>query len=367
MQYLCSMFKRLLCLTFTFAIVLMSWAEDLRAVMSYYKPDMTHGFIFVSKADMTLTLVNPQGKAEVTYPIACGRVRGQKKSRGDNRTPEGHFLLQQIQDATTWGHDFRDGKGYIKHAYGPWFMRLQTGFAGIGIHGTHAPQSIGTRATEGCIRLANANVDALRQRVTIGMPVIIGPEEGVQMLIAHNIPSPSQPGAKGLTGVASSATLAAAKPATPKTPAKATSAATASASSASKPATGKVVASTSERPASSAAVTKAASTPVVAETKVTEPVVVATKAETVKAVTERDPAITAVKAEDSQASSVAKAEDVSATAEPAQVSTAVTAAETVQEEKVVTSAAEPQYEVVVEEVQGPDGEVKYEVRYKLVQ
>lgn len=197
--YLCSMFKRLSCLAFVFALTLLSWAEDLQSVMSYYKPDMSNGFIFVSKVDMTLTLVGSKGETIASYPIACGRNLGQKKKRGDYRTPEGHFLLQDIQDASKWGHDFHDGKGYIKNAYGPWFLRLQTGFAGIGIHGTHAPKSIGTRATEGCIRLDNRDVDKLKKQVKRGMPVIIGPEDGVASLIAANVPSPVKAGANGRT------------------------------------------------------------------------------------------------------------------------------------------------------------------------
>lgn len=197
--YLCTMFKKLSCLAIVFALALLSWAEDLQSVMSYYKPDMSNGFIFVSKVDMTLTLVSHEGKAVITYPMACGRNRGQKTKRGDYRTPEGHFLLQDIQDASTWGHDFHDGKGYIKNAYGPWFMRLQTGFSGIGIHGTHAPKSIGTRATEGCIRLDNRDVAELKKQVKRGMPVIIGPEDGVASLIAANIPSPAKAGANGRT------------------------------------------------------------------------------------------------------------------------------------------------------------------------
>jgi len=182
-----------------FAISLSVWAEDLKTVMSYYQPEMSKGFIFVSKVDMTLTLVNSQGQVVVTYPIACGQNIGQKRVKGDHKTPEGYFLLQMIQEASQWGHDFHDGKGFIRNAYGPYFLRLQTGFQGIGIHGTHAPESIGTRATEGCIRLNNSHIADLETRVQIGMPVIIGPEAGVQMLIASNTPRPTRPRLWGST------------------------------------------------------------------------------------------------------------------------------------------------------------------------
>lgn len=153
------------------------FGENLADVIARYHPDMSKGLIYISKAELTLTLTDPMGNVVVTYPIACGKSFGQKHVMGDMKTPEGVFTLQQMQDASTWGHDFHDGKGFIRHAYGPWFLRLKTGFNGIGIHGTHAPESIGTRATEGCIRLANSDIADLHDRVTLGMTVIIGHEK----------------------------------------------------------------------------------------------------------------------------------------------------------------------------------------------
>lgn len=108
------------------------------------------------------------------YEIAVGRNPGQKERAGDCRTPEGNFTVQQIQNAGSWTHDFKDGKGVIKGAYGPWFIRLKTGWNGIGIHGTHDPESIGTDVTEGCIRLQNKDVKELqKQYIKVGLPVVI--------------------------------------------------------------------------------------------------------------------------------------------------------------------------------------------------
>lgn len=84
------------------------------------------------------------------------------------------FEVIQIQNASYWTHDFRDGKGEIKGAYGPWFIRLETGWRGIGIHGTHDPSSIGTAASEGCIRMKNEDVQRLHEKyVKIGLKVFI--------------------------------------------------------------------------------------------------------------------------------------------------------------------------------------------------
>lgn len=49
-----------------------------------------------------------------SWGVALGKVPGNKQKAGDMRTPEGSFSVQQIQDARSWTHDFKDGKGVIK-------------------------------------------------------------------------------------------------------------------------------------------------------------------------------------------------------------------------------------------------------------
>ena len=82
---------------------------------------------------------------------------------------------QQIQDASTWHHDFGDGRGSIP-SYGNWFLRLETpGFTGVGIHGsTNNEASVPGRDSEGCIRLRDADLDVLHDRYAqTGQAVII--------------------------------------------------------------------------------------------------------------------------------------------------------------------------------------------------
>ena len=127
--------------------------------------------------------------------IAVAKNPGDKQKTGDNRTPtswgsaavipakylgagvgvasaEVPFVVEEICDASFWTHDFGDGKGEIAGAYGPWFISLDTGWIGIGIHGTHDPASIGTMASEGCIRMHNQDVAELKN-------LIYGPAKGV--------------------------------------------------------------------------------------------------------------------------------------------------------------------------------------------
>ena len=130
--------------------------------------------ISISKQTMQLTLYDANNLIVKRYPIACGKNLGNKVKVGDMRTPEGNFSVQEIVNSSHWQHDFKDGKGMIAGAYGPYFIRLLTPpHRGIGIHGTHAPESIGTRATEGCIRMNNDDLRELRPYVEVGMKVEI--------------------------------------------------------------------------------------------------------------------------------------------------------------------------------------------------
>lgn len=130
--------------------------------------------IVVSKQDMRLRVYDYKGTKLMDYGIACGKNFGQKHKVGDMKTPEGMFFVQSIEDASDRTHDFGDGRGEIQGAYGPYFIRLDTpGNKGIGIHGTHDPLSIGTRATEGCIRLNNNDLVELVNVVRPGMMVLV--------------------------------------------------------------------------------------------------------------------------------------------------------------------------------------------------
>lgn len=114
----------------------------------------------------------------LNVPVCVGRNFGDKQRKGDLRTPEGTFSVSQIQNSKAWEHDFHDGAGMRKGAYGPWFIRLKTPrWSSIGIHGTCFPHTIGTRDSEGCIRLHNRDVEALKELVEPGMKVIVLPDE----------------------------------------------------------------------------------------------------------------------------------------------------------------------------------------------
>ena len=157
---------------YLFILLFMAFAQ-MASAQEIAKPVKPYR-ISISKQTMELTLYDANNHIIKRYPIACGKNLGNKVKVGDMRTPEGNFSVQEIVNSSHWQHDFKDGKGMIAGAYGPYFIRLLTPpHRGIGIHGTHAPESIGTRATEGCIRMNNDDLRELRPYVEPGMKVEI--------------------------------------------------------------------------------------------------------------------------------------------------------------------------------------------------
>lgn len=131
-------------------------------------------YILVEKSKHLLSHYR-DGSLLRSYSVAVGMNPKDKERVGDNATPEGHFEINFIKDSSSWSHDFKDGKGEIPKAYGPYFMALYTGkqrtfagigtWTGIGIHGTHDPDSVGKDATEGCVRLRNEELLELHKEV----------------------------------------------------------------------------------------------------------------------------------------------------------------------------------------------------------
>ena len=162
-----------------------------------YRPDTMHvyyhgeidpekTFIVISKKHLQLNVYAVLEGDDTTlvarYPVCLSRNKGQKEGSGDMRTPESEpgkpFYIKQIQDASDWKHDFGDGRGEIL-SYGHWFMRLETPFNGIGIHGsTNNEDKMPGRDSEGCIRLRDKDLEHLHDNYAhVGMPVIIKAED----------------------------------------------------------------------------------------------------------------------------------------------------------------------------------------------
>ena len=136
--------------------------------------------ILVDKGAFELYLLDAKGDTLMHYPVATGINIGKKRRAGDNKTPEGDFTVEWVQNTKGVMYDYHDGKGKVE-AYGPYFIHLITGFKAIGIHGTcpERDDRIGTRDSKGCIRLHNEDLLKLLPYVEKKMKgkVIPGPED----------------------------------------------------------------------------------------------------------------------------------------------------------------------------------------------
>ena len=140
-------------------------------------------YLYISKPQRTLYVCEERctGRALIAaYPVCLGENKGQKRQKGDRRTPECNggipFVISEIADASAWCHDFGDGRGLIP-AYGLWFLRLRGDYVGegIGIHGSTGNRySVPGRGSEGCIRLRDEDIIHLKENYAfVGMNVYI--------------------------------------------------------------------------------------------------------------------------------------------------------------------------------------------------
>lgn len=139
-------------------------------------PVRAQEWLFIDKEAFEITLFSADDVPLMVFPVCTGIYAGNKRVAGDNKTPEGWFTVQSIEDKSRVTFDYHDGLGPV-FAYGPWFFRLRTGFQGIGIHGTCPERDnlIGTRDSHGCIRLHNEDLLKLKPHVFVGMKVFIVP------------------------------------------------------------------------------------------------------------------------------------------------------------------------------------------------
>lgn len=134
-------------------------------------------FIIVDKGKMKVELYDKFGRLKKSYRCACGKNYGNKRSKGDCRTPEGFFRAGSVKNSKDWHYTDENGRRSENPGqYGPRFIRILTpGFSSTGIHGTDAPWSIGGRRSHGCVRIKNENILELAKFVAKGMPIIVLP------------------------------------------------------------------------------------------------------------------------------------------------------------------------------------------------
>lgn len=187
----------------------------------YYEGSISKekSFVVISKKNLNLSVyadVNGDTVLVVRYPVCLSKKQGQKEMSGDMKTPHSEpgepFTISEIKDASTWCHDFGDGRGEIL-AYGAWFHRLKlngdlASNRSIGIHGsTNNEWSIpGSKAkapegktvghdSEGCIRLNDNEIIHFHDNYAfVGQKVIIKSEDQGDLPFEKNIKNKGEEG-----------------------------------------------------------------------------------------------------------------------------------------------------------------------------
>jgi lipoprotein-anchoring transpeptidase ErfK/SrfK len=119
-------------------------------------------FVTVSKDRRVLTVY----RRVKSVPVAVGRSPGDKRGKGDNRTPETPVgavfpITRKLRTDPT----SQFGSRYMELSTPPW--------NGIAIHGTNDASSVGTMASHGCVRMHNPDVEWLFEVTRPGDPVVI--------------------------------------------------------------------------------------------------------------------------------------------------------------------------------------------------
>jgi lipoprotein-anchoring transpeptidase ErfK/SrfK len=128
-----------------------AWAQETRTAARR---------IVISIPDRKLALVE-DGRVLKIYPVAVGALA--------TPSPEGSYTVIQRLTNPTW---YAPGKVVPPGRSNPLGTRwIGLSRKGYGIHGTSNPRSIGRRASHGCIRLRNHDVEQLFTMVAIGDPV----------------------------------------------------------------------------------------------------------------------------------------------------------------------------------------------------
>jgi len=146
---------------------------DLRRVTVNYPSDEAPGTLIVDTQNTYLYYVLGGGKA-IRYGIGVGREgftwtgvkTVERKAEWPDWTPPPEMIARSPYLP-------RFMAGGVTNPLGARAMYLSGTF--YRIHGTNAPSTIGSRATAGCIRMANEDVIDLYDRVKVGAKVVVLP------------------------------------------------------------------------------------------------------------------------------------------------------------------------------------------------
>lgn len=154
------------------ACLLVAFATTGRAAAQSPLSGVAPGTIVVRQAERALYLTLGDGQA-IRYPVAVGKPGRQWRG---TETVDGKYVdpawapPREVKRAEPWLPDLIPG-GAPSNPMGHRALTLTGGQ--YAIHGTNRPWTVGTAASFGCIRMREADIDDLFERVQVGTPVVV--------------------------------------------------------------------------------------------------------------------------------------------------------------------------------------------------
>ena len=151
-------------------------APNLRRQLVAYPANVAPGTVIIDTANTYLYYVLGDGRA-IRYGIGVGRQgftwSGVERVTRKAEWPDWYPPAEMIARQPYLARFTAGGEGNPLGA-----RAIYLGNTVYRIHGTNAPETIGTNVSSGCIRLLNADVVDLYSRVNVGTKIIVLPNHG---------------------------------------------------------------------------------------------------------------------------------------------------------------------------------------------
>jgi lipoprotein-anchoring transpeptidase ErfK/SrfK len=169
-------------------VALTEVAPNLRRQSVIYSANVAPGTVIIDTADTYLYYVNGDGTA-IRYGIGVGREgftwAGVEHVTRKAEWPDWYPPAEMIARQPYLARFTAGGEGNPLGA-----RAIYLGNTLYRIHGTNAPETIGTNVSSGCIRMLNADVIDLYSRVNVGTKIIVLPN---RTAVVASIPAQAVP------------------------------------------------------------------------------------------------------------------------------------------------------------------------------
>jgi hypothetical protein len=145
---------------------------DARSIAEAPQPQGATGKVVIDLSDRQLYVyAQRESKTAIAqYDVAIGQDGWE--------TPPGRYLIEAMQTSPAWQHPLTQeiippGPGNPLGA--AWISFLTTENYSLGIHGTLDESLMGQAVSHGCVRMRNADIQALYAKVALGWPLDVQP------------------------------------------------------------------------------------------------------------------------------------------------------------------------------------------------